>query len=595
MSQAYPPTPSRSGKGRRQPATAQFLRAFLSTVLLLAAMSTAAMADSARDAHMKWWRQAKFGMFIHWGLYAVPAGTYDGKQIGSIGEWIMNTGKIPVATYADYAKEFDPTKFDADTWVSIAKAAGMKYIVMTAKHHDGFAMYHSTVDPYNIYDATPFHRDPIAEMAAACKKQGITFGIYYSQSQDWHHPGGAAVGGHWDPAQDGDYDKYLANIALPQMEELLDRYHPAVVWFDTPVDITPERAAPFVKLLAEHPNVIFNNRLGGGVQGDTETPEQTIPPTGFPGRDWETCMTINDTWGYKSYDTDFKSTQTLLTNLIDIASKGGNFLLNVGPDATGTIPQPEVDRLEAVGQWLKVNGECVYGTKGSPYRRTPFDGRITRKGEDLYLEVYQWPAGGVTLTGVQTPLRRAVDLASGKRVEAATESDGTLTVAQPDTLDAIATVVKLEFASDPVIVEAPIVAHPDADGAYKLKAEDVDLHGSAVQIEHEPANVGFWTNQGDTVSWNVDVPASAAGNYKVDVEFACPQGNAGSTYQIGVDGGASVAGTVTGTGSWGDYSTATLDGPLTLTPGRCVLRVSPTSMPAGVVMNLRRITLTPSK
>jgi len=540
---------------------------------------------------MAWWHQAKFGMFIHWGLYAVPAGTYDGKQIPSIGEWIMNTGKIPVATYADYAKKFNPTKFDADTWVSIAKAAGMKYIVMTAKHHDGFGMYHSEVDPYNIYDATQFKRDPIAEMAAACKKQGIRFGVYYSQSQDWHHPGGGAFGGHWDTAQDGDYDKYLANIALPQVKELVTRYKPSVVWFDTPVDMTPERAAPFVDIFEQHPDIIVNNRLGGGFAGDTETPEQNIPPTGFPGRDWETCMTINDTWGYKSYDTNFKSTETLLTNLIDIASKGGNYLLNVGPDATGVIPQPEVDRLAEVGKWLKVNGEAVYGTTVSPFRKLPFEGRCISKGSSLYLAVFHWPSGGLTLPYVHTELKRATALAGGQKLTASTAADGTISIEQPAVIDPIATVVKLEFVSKPEVVVPVVYASPGADGAYHLGAADADLHGG-VQVEHDPANVGYWTDSNSTVTWNVDVPAD--GQYTVGVTYACDNGSAGSTYKVGLDDGASVEGKVDGTGNWGDYKTVTLDGKVTLTVGRHLLRVTPTSMPHGAVMNLREVTFTPT-
>ena len=277
------------------------------------------------EARMGWWRQARFGMFIHWGVYSVPAGTYDGKKIGGIGEWIMNNGRIPVAEYAGYAKQFTASKFDADQWVETAQAAGMKYMVITAKHHDGFAMFHTKVDGYNVDDATPLARDPLAELAAACRKHGMKLGFYYSQCQDWHHPGGEALrGGHWDKAQDGDFDEYLNNVAVPQVKELLTNYGPvSVLWFDTPTKLmTPERAAEFLPLLDLQPQIIVNNRLGGGFRGDTETPEQRIPPQGFPpGRDWETCMTINDTWGYKSYDTNFKSTETLLHNPVDIASK----------------------------------------------------------------------------------------------------------------------------------------------------------------------------------------------------------------------------------------------------------------------------------
>lgn len=324
-----------------------------------------------RDARLGWFREAKFGMFIHWGLYAVPAGTYEGKQIGGIGEWIMHNGKIPVDIYAKYAEQFNPVKFNAEEWVKIAKNAGMKYIVITSKHHDGFAMFKSEASQYNIVDATPYKKDPLKDLAEACKKEGIKLGFYYSQAQDWHHKGGAAMGGHWDKEkQDGSMDEYIDKIAVPQVREILSNYgeFPAVLWWDTPCDMNAERAAKLYKVMKElKPNIIWNNRLGGGFKGDTETPEQHIPAQGYPGRDWETCMTMNGTWGYKSYDNNWKSTETLIRNLCDIASKNGNYLLNVGPTAEGLIPQSSVERLAEVGKWMKVNGEAIYGTGPTPF------------------------------------------------------------------------------------------------------------------------------------------------------------------------------------------------------------------------------------
>ena len=262
----------------------------------------------------------------------------------------------------------------------MAKNAGMKYIVITSKHHDGFAMFGSKASTYNIVDATPFHRDPLKELAAACRKHGIKLGFYYSQAQDWHQPGGGSYGGHWDPAQNGSMDDYLKNIAMPQVREILSNYGPiAVLWWDTPVDITRECAEQFLPLLKLQPGIITNNRLGGGFPGDSETPEQFVPPTGFPGRDWETCMTMNDTWGFKSNDHNWKSLETLIRNLVDIASKGGNYLLNVGPTAEGQIPAPSVDRLKAIGRWLKVNGEAIHGTSASPFKRLAWGRCTTRR------------------------------------------------------------------------------------------------------------------------------------------------------------------------------------------------------------------------
>ena len=346
------------------------MKSHVPAVLLTVLMATAAVcatgpaasADTEtkehRDARMAWWREARFGMFVHWGLYSVPAGVYHGKQIGGEGEWIMNSASIPVAEYADYAKRFNPVKFDADQWVCIAKNAGMKYIVVTAKHHEGFAMFKSQVSPYNIVDATPFHRDPLKELAEACRRQGIKLGFYYSQAQDWHHPGGAWISSwttrksnRWDSAQEGGMDEYVHKIAAAQVRELLSNYGPiAVFWWDTPVGMTKEQIEALGSVLKLQPGIISNNRLGGDVPGDTETPEQFIPPSGYPGRDWETCMTMNDTWGYKSYDNNWKSSETLIRNLIDVASKGGNYLLNVGPTSEGLIPQPSVERLQRIGQ-----------------------------------------------------------------------------------------------------------------------------------------------------------------------------------------------------------------------------------------------------
>jgi alpha-L-fucosidase len=437
-----------------------------------------------RDARMAWWRDARFGMFIHWGLYSIPAGTWDGQRIPEIGEWIMNNASIPVADYKALAPKFNPTGFSAHTIVSLAKSAGMKYIVITAKHHDGFAMFDSKANPFNIVDATPFHRDPLKELAEECRKQGIKLGFYYSQDQDWTAPGAAALKPgpaamktgkhqpptyHWDPAaQDGDFATYLHTKAIPQLKELLTNYgeFPAVIWFDTPTkDMTPQLASEIVALLNQYPKLIWNNRLGGGYPGDTETPEQYIPANGYPGRDWEACMTMNDTWGYKSYDTDFKSTETILRNLIDISSKGGNYLLNIGPDSHGIVPPPEVERLQQVGKWVAVNGEAIYGTKptlfgpeagrfsetekdkkGQPKFIPAWNWRSTTAANKIYIEIFTWPTGAFHLDKLPRTVTSAYLLADPKHKPLKlTQSNGALDVQLPaKALDPIATVLVLE-------------------------------------------------------------------------------------------------------------------------------------------------------
>ncbi len=437
-----------------------------------------------RDTRMAWWREARFGMFIHWGLYAVPAGEWQGRNSGRYSEWIMHDQKIPVSDYKALASGFDPKDFDADAWVSVAKAAGMKYIVITAKHHEGFAMFKSDANSFNIVDATPFKRDPLKELAAACQKQGMKLGFYYSQDQDWTAPGGVAVGGHWDKAQDGDFAEYLKTKAIPQMEELLNNYqpYPAVIWFDTPTsDMTPKLAGQIVALLNKHPNIIWNDRLGGGYGGDTSTPEQFIPAQGLPGKDWETCMTINDTWGYRSKDTNFKSTQTLLRNLIDVASKGGNYLLNVGPTPLGVIPQPEVDRLREIGHWLDANGEAVYGTTASPFPHIsslPW-GRATQKAGKLYLHVFNWPTDGKLLVPIENqPTKAWLLVKPDEALPISSEAGKGVTISVPTIApDPIASTIVLEV-SDPVKPLSPPPVKSAADGSLTLHAEDAELIGN---------------------------------------------------------------------------------------------------------------------
>jgi alpha-L-fucosidase len=543
-----------------------------------------------RDARMKWWREARFGMFIHWGVYSVPAGTYDGKRIPNIGEWIMNHGKIPVERYAQYTKDFDPTKFNADEWVSIAKNAGMNYIVITSKHHDGFAMFHTKVDGYNIYDSTPFKRDPLKELAEACQKQGIKLGFYYSQAQDWHHPGGAAAGGHWDKAQDGDMDKYISDVAVPQVKEILSNYGPvAVLWFDTPVGMTRERVGQFVPLLSLQPQIIVNNRLGTGFTGDTETPEQRIPPTGYPGKDWETCMTMNDTWGYKSYDKNFKSVPTLLHNLCDIASKGGNYLLNVGPTSEGIIPQPEVDRLETVGKWLKTNGEAIYATSASPFRRLDW-GRCTRKDNKLFLMVFDWPKDGKLAVPMSNKISKAYLLTAPDKTLETRSSEKSAQITVPsEAPDPIVSVVVAELDGDvqPIsMADAPL--NVDANGAFRLEAGDAKIVGETAQLEGD--DIGYWTNKSDYVEWKLNVAKSGA--FTVSLDYACEPGSEGSEYAV-IVGEQKLMGKITATRSWRNFRTVKVGTIQIDQPGVVALQLKPLSKPNLAVMNLRTVILKP--
>ncbi len=478
-----------------------------------------------RDARMAWWREAKFGMFIHWGVYAVPAGEFKGERIGGIGEWIMNRGKIPVADYRAFAPRLTASKYDPDAWAALAKAAGMRYIVITSKHHDGFGLFDSKATTWDAVDASGARRDLIKPLAEAARRQGLKFGLYYSQAQDWTHPGGAKAGykegESWDEANKGSFDEYLKTIALPQTREILDQYRPDILWWDTPTWMTPERAKPLHDLLALRPGIISNNRLGGGYRGDTETPEQHIPATGYKDRDWEVCMTMNDTWGFKSYDHNWKSTEDLIHKLCDIVSKGGNFLLNVGPTAEGEIPQPSIDRLREVGTWMKVNGEAIYGTQASPFRTLPW-GRCSRKAADgmttLYLHVFTWPGDGrLVVPGLKNEFGKAWLLAGGKALDVSRAGDDVVVAVPGEAPDKIASVIALRVKGE--VETAPYVALPEKDGSILLKPAFATCNGNIKpQGSGKTENLGYWTDTEDTAEWRVKAPQ--AGAYAVSLDTA---------------------------------------------------------------------------
>jgi alpha-L-fucosidase len=388
--------------------SAVFLCAFL---LLTAFSATVLFAQretlAEHDARMQWWREARFGLFIHWGLYAIPAGEWNGKT--NYGEWIRNNARIPIGVYDEFVQQFNPTDFNAEEWVRLAKDAGMKYIVITSKHHDGFCLFDSKQTEFDVM-STPFKRDILKELSEACRKQGIKLGFYYS-IMDWHHPD-YLPRRDWEkdrPAAGAVFDRYVQYMKN-QLKELLTNYGPiGVLWFDGEWENTWNEKYgrdlyQYVRSL--QPNIIINNRVGAsrsGMEGfsadkesagDFGTPEQQIPATGLPGVDWETCMTMNDNWGYNSRDANWKPAKDLIRMLADIASKGGNFLLNIGPTAEGVFPIQSLSRLNFLGPWLKTNGESITGTQSSPFKNLEW-GRCTQKpidgGTRLFLHVFNWP------------------------------------------------------------------------------------------------------------------------------------------------------------------------------------------------------------
>ncbi len=354
-----------------------------------------------KAARMKWWKDARFGLFLHWGTYAVPAGTWDGHH--NYAEWIREEAHIPIRTYEKFATEFDPTKFNADAWVKMAKEAGMKYIVITSKHHEGFNMFASQYSGYNIMN-TPWHHDPMKDLAKACKKYGLKFCFYYS-IMDWHRHD-YLPRRSWEvatrPVGNANFHHYV-DYLFHEIDQLLTQYGPiGVLWFDGEWESTwrePYGTELYNLCRTLQPNIIVNNRVGharNGSLGDYYTPEQTIPATGLPGY-WETCMTMNDHWGYNSHDHDFKSVKTLVRNLVDIASKGGNYLLNIGPTAQGVFPPQAIATLKGIGKWMKVNHQAIYSTNHSLYSDLTWGRNTVKKtadGDKLYYEVFDWPSDG---------------------------------------------------------------------------------------------------------------------------------------------------------------------------------------------------------
>jgi len=480
-----------------------------------------------QDERMQWWRDAHFGMFIHWGLYSIPAGTWDGKEYPQIGEWIMKNARIPVAEYSKLAGRFNPVKFDAAAFVKTAKDAGMKYIVITSKHHDGFAMFKSDASNFNIVDATPYGKDVIKALSEECRKQGLKLGFYYSQSRDWHEPNG--LDNDWDFPRERDFQKYLDEKVKPQITELLTNYGPiGLIWFDTPLTISTEQAQSLKDLVRKlQPACIISGRLGGGVTTDyTSTGDNVIPSTVMEG-DWEVPATLNNTWGYKEHDTAWKSYKDITRLLFDIVSKGGNYLLNVGPNSEGIIPPASVHILKKVGNWMKINGDAIYGTKASPFRVEFPWGNITRKPGKLYLGIYQWPKGDFYLEGLKNKVNRIYLLSDPLKKPISfreTYNKGMdhhrIQISLPETApDSIVSVIALEIQGEPE-VENFIIQQQDGTVYLPGVSAVATKNGQLSELKFNAGGGGGadWTDTAISLKWSFKV--ERPGIYMVDIVSA---------------------------------------------------------------------------
>lgn len=505
--------------------------------------------QTPKEKRMQWWSEARFGMFIHWGIYTKLAGFYNGKAQPNSAEWIMNRGQIPIAEYEKLADEFNPTNFNAKEFVNLAKEAGMKYMVITAKHHDGFSMFNSKASDYNIVDATPFKRDILKELAKECQELGIKFGFYYSQAQDWHHPGG--MGNNWDKTiQRVSSDEYVYEKALPEVKQLLTEYGPiGIFWWDTPRKMTKEVVDSLYHITsALQPKIITNDRLGEDYPGDHKTFERHGPRYTPEAKYWELCQPISGSWGYRSDDDNFKSIPILIRNLIDQSSKGGNYLLNVSPTAEGTLKSEATERLKAIGAWMSKNSEAIYSTQASPCTE-PEWGRITMKTVDnkglLYLHVYDWTDGAPLPIRLKNNVEACYLLTDKNRTFKTTSfEDGIQVQLTGNAPDSIASVIVLRLKEMPNALPRKLLGQ-NKKGIVALpafRAQYENLQGPGAQYDERKDCVGNWNSETARVYWTFTIKKPGTFNLtgqvagKDDTEFSVSINGKSETQKISASG-----------------------------------------------------------
>lgn len=591
---------------------------------------------AGRDARLAWWREARFGMFVHWGVSSVLGGSWNGRDYQSYAEHIQRAARIPVPVYRkEVAGAFNPTKFDADAWVRLAKETGMGYFIITAKHHDGVAMYDSKVSDYDVVEATPWRRDPMAGLRDACRRHGIKFGFYYSHAFDWGEENGS--GNDWDWQNPGgdkllhgsewwlNYPEFLPKVrsyvdgkAIPQILELIRNYQPDILWFDTPHKIPPEENLRiFAAVRKADPDIVINGRIFS--DADTELLKLTdyINTGDKPGEfapqeapDWEGVPTTNESYGFNAKDHSHKPPGHFLRLLSKAAARGGNILLNMGPRADGTVDPADIRIFESIGTWWKTNGESIRGTTRTSLPRQTWTGESTRKGSTLYLQVFEWPKRGELLvSGLGGEVKRVRLLGvPGARVEMKRTGtlDLLLTGLPGNPPDPDVSVIALECAGDPVTDEARLVT--SASGRTTLSAHDARLEGSATYRAGRGVGDVWsvnWKDKSAAASWQLRV--NERGAYKVSVVYdaAAPakmnrvvEGDAGKELAAANAGaGGSYAVTLSGqrfsrTVKSGRTVTEPL-GVIMLEPGKHVLRIEASEVTGSELFRLRRAVLEP--
>lgn len=566
------------------------------------------------DEHEKriaWWREARFGMFIHWGLYSLPAGIWKGQQVkAAYAEHLQLHGKIPIKEYEQIAKEFNPIKFSAEEWVRIAKEAGMKYIIITAKHHEGFAMYDSKVSDFNIVEATPFARDPMIELAEVCDREGIKLCFYYSHSMDWHHPDSQGntldfpgnIGAYdslesWvnDDDKSSRYERYLEEKAYPQIRELLTQYGPVgIIWFDCGHKVTDEQGQKFVDLVhGLQPGCLVNRRVRRSGFGDYENTSDNQVSVRISKGDWESIATLNDSWGYKKNDDNWKTPKELIHNLVDVVSANGNFVLNVGPMGDGSIDSKSLQLINEIGKWMKGNCESIYGTVCSPIGK-PAWGRCTMKDNKLYLHVFQWPSKGkLIVPGIRNNIDSIYLLEdpSKKMLQFTRLNDFDIAIEiTKDPVSNIDTVIVVEYAGEIDANPLKLVVNNEYKNIFA--AFDGDIHGKVLKYDTGKKGrdvVTNWTEMEDWISW--DFRAENPGAYKVEITYGADNDAEGGEFSLSICG-ANLQGKVCSTGGWYKFHSYDLGEIIIPKTGEYRIEVKAAAFKGTALMNLKDITLT---